>query len=99
MFPPLVGMLAWNIDILITNARQNVSASRLNLDMERTLGSFSDFWTDSKRPQPETGWGAVIYTSSRFLVVACWWVGLAVAVTLRHVPVGHGWNRCQKIDT
>lgn len=50
--------------------------------MERMFGDLRNYWADSKRSQPETGWGAVIHISSRFLVAASWWLGLALAVTL-----------------
>jgi hypothetical protein len=50
--------------------------------MNEMFGKLSAYWADSKRVQPETGWGVAVHISRRIIVAASWWVGLAVLLSI-----------------
>ena len=50
--------------------------------MEKMFEKVSAYWADSKKTQPETGWGAGVHIARRFIIAASWWVGLAFLLSL-----------------
>tara|TARA_B110000503_G_scaffold43419_2_gene71041 strand:- start:1715 stop:1996 length:282 start_codon:yes stop_codon:yes gene_type:complete len=72
-------------ELLATTLPKNVCALRFNPSMENMYRSLSHYWSDSKRSQPTTPWGAAIQISSRFIIGALWFTGVTLVVTLYFV--------------